>query len=124
MPKYESESSRCHVCQFLGKTDNFDFFGQNLPKKGFRVGNSDNYCGNKNQHPGDTMCTNFQAKRTTLTFLTQICTKTNFGVGISKIYVWIRNQHLQIPCVPISSENGTLNFEFFGLNLGKLPNYV
>ena len=29
----ESASSRCHACQFSGKTNNFDFFDQNLPKK-------------------------------------------------------------------------------------------
>ena len=28
-----------HVCQFLGKMNNFEFFGPNLPKKGFRVRN-------------------------------------------------------------------------------------
>ena len=27
------------VCQFLGKMNNFDFFGPNLLKNGFRVGN-------------------------------------------------------------------------------------
>ena len=31
-----------HVCRFSSKTDNFDFFGPNLPKNGFRVGNSEN----------------------------------------------------------------------------------
>ena len=30
------------VCQFSGKTNSFDFFSPNLPKKGFRVGNSAN----------------------------------------------------------------------------------
>ena len=39
------------VCQFSGKTNSFDFFSPNLPKNGFRVGNSENYCWNKNQHP-------------------------------------------------------------------------
>ena len=28
-------ASRYHVCQFSGKTDNFDFFGPNLPKNEF-----------------------------------------------------------------------------------------
>ena len=36
MSEKESASSRDHVCQFSGKTDNFDFFGPNLPKNGFR----------------------------------------------------------------------------------------
>ena len=35
-PDPESRPPRYHVCQFSGKTDNFDFFGLNLPKKGFR----------------------------------------------------------------------------------------
>ena len=29
------------MCQFSDKTDNFDFFGPNLPEKEFRVGNSE-----------------------------------------------------------------------------------
>ena len=36
-----------------------DFFCPNLPKNGFRVGNSENYCQNKNQDPQYTMCANF-----------------------------------------------------------------
>ena len=39
------------VCQFSGKTNSFDFFSPNLPKSGSRVGNSESYCRNKNQHP-------------------------------------------------------------------------
>ena len=38
----------------------------------------------QNQHPWDTMCTNFQTKQTTLNFWAQICPKMNFGVRISK----------------------------------------
>ena len=41
MSELESESSRYSVSQFLAKMDNFDFFGPNLPKSGFRVGNSE-----------------------------------------------------------------------------------
>ena len=32
MSKWESASSRYHVCQFSGKTNNFDFIGLNLLK--------------------------------------------------------------------------------------------
>ena len=57
-----------------------------------------------------------------LTFSAQICpkwisrlefkkSKSGFGISTSKI-----------PCMPISAK--TNNFEFFRLNLGKLPNYV
>ena len=31
-----------HVRQFSDKTDNFDFFGPDLPKNGFLVANSEN----------------------------------------------------------------------------------
>ena len=30
------------VFQFSDKMENFDFFGPNLPKNGFRIGNSEN----------------------------------------------------------------------------------
>ena len=41
------------------------------------------------------MRANFQEKRTTLTFLTQICPEMDFGVGNSKLLVLIWNLHLQ-----------------------------
>ena len=63
------------VCQFSGKTNSFDFFSSNLPKSGSRVGNSENHCRNKNQHPRYTLCTNVQSKWTTLNFSAQICLK-------------------------------------------------
>ena len=65
------------------------------------------------------MCTNFQTKRTTLPKFAQKLTlgsefqKSKTGFGISTF---------NISCVPIFSQNGQLLI--FGLNLGKLPNYV
>ena len=47
------------MCQFLGKTNNFEFFGPNLPQNRFRAGNSESECQNKNQYLGDTMCASF-----------------------------------------------------------------
>ena len=44
------------------------------------------------QHLRNTLCANFQAKRTTLT---QICPKIDFGVRILKNYVQMQNQLLQ-----------------------------
>ena len=35
-PDSESAPPRYHVCQFPGKTNNYDFFGLNLPKNEFR----------------------------------------------------------------------------------------
>ena len=52
------------------------------------------------------MCANFQAKRATLTFLAQIYPKVDFEVRI-----WI-------------SISKILNFEIFGLNLGKLLSLI
>ena len=59
-------------------------FSLKFARNGFLVWNSENYCWNKNQLPWDTMCTNFQTKRTTLTVLAQICQKNNFWAGNSK----------------------------------------
>ena len=39
----------------------------------------------RNLHFQDTMCVNFQLKRTTLTFFAQICPKMDFEVKILKI---------------------------------------
>ena len=60
-----SASSKYSVCQFSGKTDNFD---PNLPKNKFGVRILKNYVQMQNQLLQDTMCDNFQAKRTTLNF--------------------------------------------------------
>ena len=55
------------------------------------------------------MCTNFQAKRTTLNFWAQICLDSE---STPLIY------HVCQFSVKMN------NFYFFNLNLGKLPNYV
>ena len=57
-----------YVCQFSGKMDNFDFFGQNLPKNVFWIQNFKNLTVDLETAPPDTMCPNFQAKQTTLNF--------------------------------------------------------
>ena len=64
---------------FSDKTDKFDFFGQKIDL-GLEIQKTNV---NKNHHPRDTICANFHAKQTTLTFLAQICPKMDFGVGIS-----------------------------------------
>ena len=47
MLKQESASSRYHVCQLIDKTNNFDFFDLNLPRKEYHVyqflDNTDNF---------------------------------------------------------------------------------
>ena len=96
------------VCQFSVKTNNFDLFSPNLLKSGSRVGNSENYCQNKNQHPRYTMCANFQSKWTTLNFLAQICPKKNLGFETEKNNVGIRINIVQTLCVAICSQTGQL----------------
>ena len=54
------------------------------------------------------MCTNFQLKQTTLTFLAQICPKRKLGFEIQKTNVGIRISILEIPCVPIFRQNRQL----------------
>ena len=54
------------------------------------------------------MRTNFQLKRTTLTFLAQICPKRKLGFEIQKTNVGIRISILEIPCVPIFRQNRQL----------------
>ena len=87
---------------------NFQAKPKRLPKNWLLVWNSENKCWNKNQHPRDTMCANLQTKRTTLTFLTQICPKGNLELEIHKTNVGIRISILEIPCVPIFRQNGQL----------------
>ena len=71
----------------------------------------------------DILCSNFQRKRTYLNFWAQICPKMDFGFGISKIL------SLDSESTPPKYLAGQVsvkmgNFWFFGLNLGKLLNYV
>ena len=66
--------------------------------------------------------------KTTLTFLAQICPKRNLGLEIQKINVGIRISILHTVQPPryhmcqfwVKMDN----FEFFGLNVAKLSNYV
>ena len=69
------------------------------------------------------MCANFQSKRTTLTFSAQICPKMHFGVGISKNLSL--DSESPSPRYHVCQFSVKMdNFDFFGLNLGKLPNYM
>ena len=97
-----------HVCQFLVKMNNFDFFSPDLSKKGFRVRNWEKQCRNKNQHHRDTLCTNFQPNWTTLTFLAQIWPKMDLGSIIQKTNVGIRISIVKMSRLPIFRKNGQL----------------
>ena len=64
----------------------------------------------------DALCTNFQLKRTTLTFLAQICRKRKLGFEIQKTNVGIRISIFKIPCIPSDRMD---NLEVLGPNLRK-----
>ena len=54
------------------------------------------------------VCANFQVKETALTFLAKIFPKIDLGLAIQKTIVGIRISILDIPCVPIFSQNEQL----------------
>ena len=54
------------------------------------------------------VCANFQAKQTALTFSAQICRKMDLGLAIQKNIVRIRISILDIPFMPIFSQNEQL----------------
>ena len=54
------------------------------------------------------VCANFLAKQTALTFSAQICPKMDLGLVSQKNIVEIRICILNIPCVPIFSQNEQL----------------
>ena len=54
------------------------------------------------------MCAIVQGKQTALTLSAQICPKVDQGLAIQKIIVGIRISILDIPCVPILSQNKQL----------------
>ena len=54
------------------------------------------------------VCASFQAKQTALTFPAQICPKVDIGLAIQKTIVGIRIRNLDIPCMPMSSQNEQL----------------
>ena len=54
------------------------------------------------------VCAKFQAKQATLTFPAQICPKVDLGLAIQKTIVGIRINILDMPYVPIFSQNKKL----------------
>ena len=54
------------------------------------------------------VCASFQLKQTAWTFPVQICPKADLGLAIQKTIVRIRIRNLNIPCVPMFSQNEQL----------------
>ena len=103
----KNQHPRC-VSIFRQKTDNFDFFGPNLPQMDFWLEIQKTNVGIRISFLWDTMCSNFETKRTTLTFLVQICPKKKFWVGNSENWCWKRISILEIPYAPIFRQNRQL----------------
>ena len=108
MLEEESASLRYHLYNFLDKTDNFNFFGPNLPKTGFWDQNFKNLSQDSNQHPWDTKCTKFQAKQATLNFRAQIYPNWIVGSKFQKSKSRFRISILDILGVPNFRQNEQL----------------
>ena len=54
------------------------------------------------------VCVSFQAKQTALIFSAQICPKVDQGLAIQNTIVGIIISILDIPCVPVFSQNEQL----------------
>ena len=78
----ESASSRYYVYQFSDKTDNFEFLDPNLLNNEFLGRNFKNL--SVDSESGSLRYYVYQFS-TTLNFWAQICPKTDFRVGVSKI---------------------------------------
>ena len=111
------------MCQFSGKTDNFDFLSPNLPKNGFWGRNFKNLSLDSESASLRYYVHQFSDKTDNFEFL---------GPNLPKNGFWGRNFKNLSP----NSESApprylvcqfsikTDNFEIFGRNLRKCPNYV
>ena len=70
------------------------------------------------------MCPNFQAKRTTLSLLTQICQEIDFWLGWNFTNLSLHSKSAPSKYHVCQCSVKLDSFKFFGLNLVKLPNYV
>ena len=119
----ESASLRYYVHQFSDKTDNFDFLGPNLPKNGFWGQNFKNLSLDSESASLRCYVYQFSDKTDNLEFLDPNLPKNIFlGSKFQKSKSWFGIDTSNIPRARIFSQNGQLLI--FGLNLGKLPNYV
>ena len=111
------------MCQFLGKINNFDFFGPNLPKNGLWGQNFKNLSPDSESAPPRYDECQISVKMDNFEF---------FGPNLPKDGLWgqnFKNLSLDSESAPPRYDECQIsvkmdNFEFFGLNLGKLPSYV
>ena len=81
MSEEESTSSRYHVCQFGGKSDNLDFFGPNLPKNEFWGRNFKNLSSDLESAPPRYHACQFSGKTKNFEF---------FGLNLGKLPNYVR----------------------------------
>ena len=108
MLEWISALSRCHSCQFWGKTDKLDFLDPNLPKNEFWG------CNFKDQSPNSEsalpryhVC-QFSVQTDNFDFFGPNLPKKKIKIEIQKTNVGIRISMFEIPCVPIFRQNGHL----------------
>ena len=123
----ESASLKYYVHQFPDKTDNFEFFDQNLPKNEFWGRNFKNLSLDSESASLRYCVHQFSDKTGNFEFLGPNLPKNGFwsqkwilGSEFQKSKSGFAINTFNITCVPIFSQNGQL----FDLNLENLPNYV
>ena len=99
---------RHHVCQFSGKTDNFDFFGPNLPKNGFRVGEPKNIFEIRISIFEIPSVPIFRQNGQLLIFGPKFAQKWILGSKFQKSKSGFGISILEILCAPIFRQNGQL----------------
>ena len=107
------------MCPFSGKTGNFDFFGPNLPKNGFRVGNSENQCWNKNDFLEILYVPIFRQNGQISLFWHKFAQKWILGLEFQKSKCEFGISTSKITCVPMFRQQTSLNF--FTYILGNCP---
>ena len=110
------------MCQFSAEIDNFDFSGPNLPIHGFRVVYSETNVGIRISVLEIPRVPIFRQKRQ-LSFFRPNLPKNRFCVRDFKNLIpdsESASPRYHVCQFPVKMDN----FEFFGLTLGKLPNYV
>ena len=108
MLKKGSASSRYHVYQFSDKTDNFDFFGPNLPQMDFSFEIQKTTVGIRISFDDIPCVPIFRQNGQLWLFWPKFAQKTIFGLEIQKINVGKKISILKIPCVPIFRQNEQL----------------
>ena len=109
--------------QFSDKMDNFEFLGPNLPKNEFWGQNFKNLSLDSESASLRCYVYQFSDKTDNLEFLDSNLPKNIFlGSKFQKCKSGFGIDTSNIPRARIFSQNGQLLI--FGLNLGKLPNYV